>query len=55
METPFGTVRMKIGTLGETDVQFSPEFDDCQAAADAQNVPVSRVIQSAVSKYFAAK
>lgn len=55
VETPFGTVRMKIGTLGGSDVQFSPEFDDCQAAADAQNVPVSRVIQSAVSKYLAAK
>ncbi|MCR5164492.1 MAG: nickel pincer cofactor biosynthesis protein LarC [Thermoguttaceae bacterium] len=49
VETKFGPIRVKIGTFGGSDVQFAPEFEDCQAAAQKGSVPVSEVFREALA------
>ena len=43
VETPYGTVTIKLGFLGEDLVQASPEFESCRAAAEAAGVSVRDV------------
>jgi uncharacterized protein (TIGR00299 family) protein len=49
VETPFGPVRMKLGTLGEQVITASPEFIDCRTAAEAHGVAV-RIVMDAARK-----
>ncbi len=51
VETPYGSVRVKIGRLEGRVVTSCPEFNDCLSAADAHHVPVREVIDSARSGY----
>lgn len=51
VETPFGAVRIKTGSLAEEELNATPEFEDCRAAAAAHNVPVKQVVQSAIAAY----
>ncbi len=51
VETPYGAIRIKIGTLSGQDITASPEFSDTVAAAQAHGVPVRKVMQSAVDAY----
>ncbi|HEY3322949.1 MAG TPA: nickel pincer cofactor biosynthesis protein LarC [Planctomycetota bacterium] len=47
VQTPFGEVRVKIGSwLGQV-VSVHPEFDDCRARAKEKNVPLRQVIEAA--------
>ena len=49
--TPFGPIRIKIGTrFGET-VAFAPEFEDCRAAAERAQTTVHHVFQAALFAY----
>lgn len=48
--TPFGNIRLKRGFLGTDILKAKPEFEDCAAAALQHSVPVSRVIESALSE-----
>lgn len=48
VETPYGPVRMKIGSLAGQDVTVSPEFADCAAAAEAHHVSIREVLQAAI-------
>jgi len=43
VETPYGTVTIKLGFLGEDLVQASPEFESCRAAAERVGVSVRDV------------
>ena len=43
VETPYGTVTIKLGFLGEDLVQASPEFESCRAAAERAGVSVRDV------------
>jgi len=52
VETEFGPIRVKVGTLGGMDVQFSPEFDDCQKAARDAAIPVSQIIRAALAVFY---
>ena len=47
IETPFGPIRTKIGRLAGRVVTASPEFADCQAAAESHHVPVREVLAAA--------
>jgi uncharacterized protein (DUF111 family) len=47
VQTPFGPVRMKVGTWRNRDVVRSPEYEDCVAAAKSAGVPVRVVYESA--------
>jgi len=43
VETPYGTVRIKLGFLGDDLVQSSPEFESCRQVAEAAGVSVRDV------------
>lgn len=49
VQTPFGPVQVKLGTIGETVVQASPEYEDCLAAAKAHGVALKDVYAAAVA------
>ena len=47
VETPYGAVRVKIGTWQGRDISFHPEYDDCRARAQEKSVPLQTVIDAA--------
>jgi hypothetical protein len=47
VSTPYGRIRMKVGSLGGKDLKASPEFEDCRAAAERHKVPLSKVQEAA--------
>jgi len=49
--TPYGRVRVKIGTLAGREVQVWPEYDDCVAVARRHAVPLHDVQQAALTAY----
>lgn len=53
--TPYGEIRIKVGSLGQEVLNANPEFEDCRAAAAAHNVPVKQVVQSAIAAYHSSR
>jgi uncharacterized protein (TIGR00299 family) protein len=51
--TPYGEIRMKIGSRSGEIYNVAPEFEDCRLAAEAKGVPVKVVQQSAIAAYQA--
>jgi hypothetical protein len=51
VETPYGPVRVKLGSLGEQIVTASPEFADCREAAEAHDVAIRTVMDAAREAY----
>jgi uncharacterized protein (TIGR00299 family) protein len=49
--TRWGTVRVKLGLLGDQVVNWAPEFDDCERLAAQAGVPVKHIIQAASAAY----
>jgi uncharacterized protein (DUF111 family) len=47
VHTRFGDVRIKVARLNGHIRQASPEFEDCRKLAEAQNVPLHRVMEEA--------
>jgi len=47
VQTRFGEVRIKVARLNGRVRQASPEFEDCRKLAEAQNVPLLRVMEEA--------
>src|SRR5271170_367844 len=50
--TPYGDIRIKIGSRNGETFNAAPEFEDCRAAAAKHNVPVKLVQQSAIAAYL---
>jgi pyridinium-3,5-bisthiocarboxylic acid mononucleotide nickel chelatase len=50
--TPYGDIRVKIGTLNGQECNIAPEFEDCRAAATKHNVPLKLVQQAAIAAYI---
>ena len=48
VHTRFGDVRIKVARLNGHVRQASPEFEDCRKLAEAQNVPLQRVMDEAI-------
>src|SRR3984957_6430390 len=48
VETPFGSIPVKIATGAFGPPQAKPEFDACLKAAKARGVPVRDVVQAAL-------
>ncbi len=48
VQTPYGPVRVKIGTWKGEDVTRAPEFEDCAQAARAHEVSVRAVYEAAL-------
>jgi uncharacterized protein (TIGR00299 family) protein len=55
VETPYGTVGVKIGRRGGRVYNVQPEFDDCRRAADARGVAVKEVWAAALAAGRAAR
>ncbi|HUZ94419.1 MAG TPA: nickel insertion protein, partial [Edaphobacter sp.] len=59
VSTDYGEIRIKVGSLREKELNeelnATPEFEDCRAAAAAHNVPVKQVIQSAIAAYHSSR
>jgi uncharacterized protein (DUF111 family) len=49
--TPWGPVRIKRGLREGVELNAAPEFDDCRKIAEAQGVPVKRVLETALQIY----
>jgi len=49
VNTRFGTVRVKVKTLGGRDVSAKPEYDDCAALARQAGVPLTTVQEAAAA------
>ena len=47
VETPFGPVRVKVGTREGKLVTASPEYEDCRRIALEKNVPLREVMDAA--------
>lgn len=45
--TPYGEVRAKLGTWKGEVVAIHPEYDDCRTLAEAEKVPLRKVIEAA--------
>jgi pyridinium-3,5-bisthiocarboxylic acid mononucleotide nickel chelatase len=52
VQTEWGTIRIKIGSIGDTDSQFAPEYEDCRRIAAEQRVPLKQVMQEALRLYL---
>jgi len=48
VRTPYGEVRIKIGSLRGQDLTFAPEMDDCVARAGEHRASVRRVYEAAL-------
>ncbi len=51
VETPFGSIAVKIHRLGEEVVTISPEFEDCRRAAEETNTPLKSVYNAAITAW----
>jgi pyridinium-3,5-bisthiocarboxylic acid mononucleotide nickel chelatase len=45
IETPLGTVRVKLKLLGERVVAATPEYEDCRALAERHSLPLEAVVE----------
>lgn len=47
--TPYGPVTVKTATLGNRTVNVAPEFESCRRIAEANQIPLKEVYQSALA------
>ncbi len=48
VQTPYGKVAVKVGSMGGDIMQFSPEYENCKQIARKKKVPVKKVYESAL-------
>jgi uncharacterized protein (TIGR00299 family) protein len=53
--TPYGDIRIKLGSRNNETYNAAPEFEDCRTAAAQHNVPVKVVQQAAIAAYHSSK
>jgi len=51
VETEFGEIRIKTGSIGGKVVYAKPEFSDCAASADKAGVAIKVVLEAAMAAY----
>ena len=52
VQTPWGEVRIKIGSMSGSDSQLAPEYEDCRRIASEHRVPLKTVMQEALRLYL---
>ena len=52
VDTPYGSVKMKLASRDGKIVNAAPEFDDCQRLATEKSVPLKNVIAAAEAAYL---
>ncbi|MGA3089337.1 MAG: nickel pincer cofactor biosynthesis protein LarC [Terriglobales bacterium] len=50
--TKWGPVRIKIASMNGSISNYAPEYEDCRALAESQQVPLRAVIEEAVQGYL---
>ncbi|MGH9554360.1 MAG: nickel pincer cofactor biosynthesis protein LarC [Terriglobales bacterium] len=50
--TPWGEVRMKVGSLNGSVSNFAPEYEDCRHLAMENGIPLKTVMQEAIRRYL---
>ena len=53
--TPWGEVRIKIGSMQGNDTNAAPEYEDCRRIASEKHVPLKTVMQEALRLYLEKK
>jgi uncharacterized protein (DUF111 family) len=53
VETEYGSVRVKVGTLAGAAIGAHPEYEDCLARANERGVTVKEVMSAAIAAYRA--
>jgi uncharacterized protein (TIGR00299 family) protein len=53
VQTEYGGIRMKVGSLAGEELNAAPEFEDCRAACVTHHVPLKQVQQAAIAAYKA--
>jgi uncharacterized protein (TIGR00299 family) protein len=51
VSTPYGEIRVKIGSLRGEELNVMPEFEDCRTAARQHGIPLKQVMQAAIAAY----
>jgi pyridinium-3,5-bisthiocarboxylic acid mononucleotide nickel chelatase len=51
VQTPYGEIRIKIGSLSGEELNAAPEFEDCRAAAEKHKVALKQVQQAAIAAW----
>jgi len=51
VETPYGPISVKTGSRAGQEITASPEFAECQAAAEAHHTSAREVVQAAMAAY----
>ena len=51
VQTPYGEIRIKVGSQAGEELNAAPEFEDCRTAARTHDVPVKLVQQAAIAAY----
>jgi hypothetical protein len=52
VSTPYGEIRIKIGSLAGESLNAAPEFEDCRVAAAKHHIAVKQVQQAAIAAYL---
>ena len=52
VQTAWGEVRMKIGSINGNDSQVAPEYEDCRRIASEKHLPLKNVMQEALRLYL---
>lgn len=52
VRTPWGEVRIKIGSMNGTVSNYAPEFEDCRKIATDHRIPLKTVMQEAARAYL---
>jgi len=52
VNTQWGEVRIKIGSLHDVDLNVAPEYEDCRRIARERNLPLKTVMQEALRLYL---
>ncbi|MGE5204468.1 MAG: nickel pincer cofactor biosynthesis protein LarC [Chlamydiota bacterium] len=53
VQTRWGQVRMKVGSLNGNITHYAPEYEDCRKIASEQHLPLKSVMQEAIRVYLA--
>lgn len=48
IDTPWGKVRIKIGSIGTNIINMAPEYEDCRSLAMTQRIPLKQIYNVAM-------
>ena len=51
VKTPYGAVRVKIGSWKGKEITHAPEYEDCRKLAEKSHVPLRRIYETALEKF----